>query len=109
MSTLDDKLLPIVENILESNNNKDVYDLSLIQLYTLYRISSCLYYHYDKSIMPDGKFDLICKTLLDNYDPAWVHVTKDELKAGTGFSIRHGTTTHNICNLIIRLEEVITK
>jgi hypothetical protein len=69
--------------------------LSLIELTTLYVISSRLYYEHDEPILEDTKFDGLCKYLLDNFEEIqnskvyYKHLfTKDALKAGTGFSLK---------------------
>lgn len=98
-----EEVLHLTVDSIVTNNSKDLNALSLRQMYVLYSISSLLYYQYDKSMMSDSKFDHICKLLLDNYDPEIIHVSKEDLKAGTGFSIKHGTTSHNICQTMMRL------
>lgn len=90
--------------VINENSQRELSDLSLRQKYVLYMVASCLYYHYDKAFMEDSKYDLICKDLLEDYDPDIVHVDKELLKAGTGYSLVYGTTTHNICNTLIRRE-----
>lgn len=84
------------------NSTKKLEELSLRQKYVLYRVSSCLYYHHNKSLFSDTYYDSLCKNLLDNYDSEIIHVDKELLKAGTGYSLSYGTTTHNICNTLIR-------
>jgi hypothetical protein len=102
MSTYKDLLHSIATRVLE-NSHRDLKDLSLREKYTLYRVSSCLYYIHDTSIMSDEKFDLICKDLLDNYDPMIIHVSKKTLRAGTGYDLKYGLTTINICTNILNI------
>lgn len=67
-----------------------------IKLLTQYLMSSYLYYIRDTSVLSDDSFDLICNQLLEaledplraakiNEHPHGYIVSKDELRAGTGF------------------------
>ena len=54
---------------------------------SMYLMGAYAYYVEDDPIMSDWDFDLLAKTLLDNYDsiehPHKHLVTKDDLRAGT--------------------------
>jgi hypothetical protein len=56
-----------------------------------YMMLSYLYYEHDKQLVPDHTFDLLCKTLLNQFDSVehqhLKFVSKDSLRAGTGFDI----------------------
>ena len=56
-------------------------DLSLF-----YAITSIAYYSFDKSLISDGVYDLLCKELMGREDtPEWIE--KESLEAGTGYDI----------------------
>jgi hypothetical protein len=56
-----------------------------------YLIHSYLYYELDASIISDGEFDKLCNRLLVNWpnqQSIWKkYISKDDLKAGTGFTL----------------------
>ena len=51
-----------------------------------YLIHCYLYYKLDSAVIPDAEFDLICKKLLES-DIEHKLVSKEDLAAGTGYSI----------------------
>lgn len=67
-----------------------------IQLWNLYLVACNFYYNHPYiSIMPDHRFDLMCRYLLVRYDLIKKVIrnkelfTKDRLKAGTGFDLTY--------------------
>lgn len=64
-------------------------DLHLVKHFLL---ASFCYYHFDESPMTDDAFDRLCHRLLDRYDdidhPHLQLITKDDLRAGSGFAIK---------------------
>lgn len=71
-----------------------------------YLILSYAYYKLNKSLVSDGQFDLLCKTLLDNFDSfehKYKHlVTKDDLEAGTGFAIQYPTELEHALTIAVK-------
>ena len=62
---------------------------------SLYMVCSYAYYELDESLISDEEFDALCKDLLKNFGkikllsghPHKHFLTKENLEAGTGFSI----------------------
>lgn len=56
-----------------------------------YLLHSYLYYILDQPVIPDEEYDKICKDLYEKWDEInHLHkhlVSKDDLKAGTGYSL----------------------
>ncbi len=54
-------------------------------------MASWLYYHAEISLLSDYAFDHLCETMLNNWSDIKHHhkhiINKDDLAAGTGFSI----------------------
>lgn len=69
-----------------------IADMTPNQLLQTYLMASHLYYQRYESIMDDSCFDAICKRMVECYeDIEHDHkylVTKDDLVAGTGYTIR---------------------
>ena len=85
------------------NANKPLEELSLRQNFVLFKVTSCLYYMFNESLIEDTKYDNLCRALLDDYDPDIVHVDTASLKAGTGYTLWYGTATYNISQTLIKL------
>jgi hypothetical protein len=95
---------PIAKAIIE-NSKKPLSELSITQKFILYRMSSVLYYHFNDNMIQDTEYDLLCKDLYNNYEKIESPngITKEDLEAGTGFSIDFETNTFNIVQTIRRL------
>jgi NAD-dependent DNA ligase len=79
-----------------------------IKMIGQYLIHCYLYYICDQSIIPDEEFDQLCRDLLDKWDsiehPHKHLISKDDLKAGTGYSInilQYPDIVKNIGDLIL--------
>jgi hypothetical protein len=63
--------------------------------FIVYLMACYLYYVEDLSVLPDTQFDELCKDLLEHWDEiTHFHkhlTTKEDLEAGTGFSIKYPT------------------
>lgn len=61
-------------------------------LVSWYLMSSYLYYLHEVSLLHDHEYDLLCKELLSRWDkvehPHKHLVSKEDLMAGTGFTLR---------------------
>ncbi len=72
-----------------------------------YLMFSYLYYEKNISLIDDGEFDGMCKTLLDKLDTlTHMHkhlVKKESLTAGTGYDIKY---TNLIKDSAIKLKEI---
>ena len=70
-----------------------IWDKNPNMLIPYYLMFSYLYYEKDITLIDDGEFDQMCKTLLDKYDDLkHIHkhlVSKDDLTAGTGYGIKY--------------------
>lgn len=66
--------------------------LSIDRLVSVYMLSSYCYYHRYESILPDEDYDKVCRRLLKEYDRIEhqhkAHLCKENLKAGTAFTIK---------------------
>jgi hypothetical protein len=67
--------------------------LSGYRQYSYYLIFSYLYYEWDLTPIPDTLYDRLCNVLLSKWrrleHPHKHLTTRDDLSAGTGFSIRY--------------------
>ena len=74
-----------------------------------YLMFSYLYYEKNISLIDDGEFDKMCRTLLEKYDDLeHMHkhlVSKGDLTAGTGYGIKY---TEMIKSSAMTLERVWT-
>ena len=74
--------LPIVLSFVTGENS----------LVPWYLMASYLYYLKDISLLQDHEYDLVCKEILerwDNIDHSHKElISKDDLRAGTGFSLK---------------------
>tara|TARA_Y100001972_G_C7436334_1_gene224275 strand:+ start:60 stop:353 length:294 start_codon:yes stop_codon:yes gene_type:complete len=86
-----------------------IWDKNPNMLIPYYLMFSYLYYEKNISLIDDGEFDQMCKTLYDKYDELeHMHkhlVSKDDLTAGTGYGIKY---TEIIKNSAMTLERVWT-
>ena len=61
------------------------------RLLSIFLMASFLYYRYNRSVLTDPEYDSLCVLLLkkwDSFEHQHKHlVTKEDLKAGTGFAI----------------------
>ena len=86
-----------------------IWDKNPNMLIPYYLMFSYLYYEKNISLIDDGEFDKMCRTLLEKYDDLeHMHkplVTKGDLTAGTGYGIKY---TEMIKNSAMTLERVWT-
>ena len=84
-----------------------IWDKNPNMLIPYYLMFSYLYYEKNISLIDDGEFDQMCKTLYDKYDELeHMHkhlVSKDDLTAGTGYGINY---TEMIKSSAMALERV---
>jgi NAD-dependent DNA ligase len=84
-----------------------IWDKNPNMLIPYYLMFSYLYYEKNISLIDDGEFDKMCRTLLEKYDDLeHMHkhlVTKGDLTAGTGYGIKY---TEIIKNSAMTLERV---
>ena len=84
-----------------------IWETNPNMLIPYYLMFSYLYYEKNISLIDDGEFDKMCKTLLEKYDDLeHMHkhlVTKGDLTAGTGYGIKY---TEMIKNSAMTLERV---
>ena len=70
-------------------------NLPINQQFKQYLFCSYLYYKEDISPMPDSHYDMLCETLLKNWDNITHYhkslITKSDLEAGTGYAIQYPT------------------
>lgn len=70
-----------------------------------YLTASLLYYRYDISPVPDEEFDNWTKTLYLSYKktPTWFQkrVSLDDLRAGTGFTVKPTEKEETLCEEFI--------
>lgn len=66
---------------------------ALNKMFGLYLTCSYAYYKMDISLIPDDKYDALCKKLHEHYDDIThkykLITTPDDFAAGTGFAIRY--------------------
>ena len=84
-----------------------IWDTNPNMLVPYYLMFSYLYYEKNVSLIDDGEFDQMCKTLLEKYDDIEHFnkdlVNKENLKAGTGYDIKY---TNRIKHAAMTLERV---
>ena len=84
-----------------------IWDKNPNMLIPYYLMFSYLYYEKNISLIEDGEFDKMCRTLLEKYDDLeHMHkhlVSKGDLTAGTGYGIKY---TEIIKNSAMTLERV---
>ena len=73
--------------------NTLIENLSINRLVPYYLMSSYLYYKEDRQVLTDDEYDALCKRLLNEWDNVQhMHkylITKQDLKAGTGYAIKY--------------------
>tara|TARA_B100000941_G_scaffold177518_1_gene127124 strand:+ start:102 stop:395 length:294 start_codon:yes stop_codon:yes gene_type:complete len=86
-----------------------IWDKNPNMLIPYYLMFSYLYYEKNISLIDDGEFDKMCRTLLEKYDDLeHMHkhlVSKGDLTAGTGYGIKY---TEMIKSSAMTLERVWT-
>ena len=86
-----------------------IWETNPNMLIPYYLMFSYLYYEKNISLIDDGEFDKMCRTLLEKYDDLeHMHkhlVSKGDLTAGTGYGIKY---TEIIKNSAMTLERVWT-
>lgn len=67
--------------------------MSINQKFSIYMMSSYLYYVEHVHVITDVAFDHLCRELLDNWDsithPHKHLTTKEDLEAGTGYALKY--------------------
>ena len=70
-----------------------IWETNPNMLIPYYLMFSYLYYEKNISLVDDGEFDAMCKTLLEKLDTlTHMHkhlITKESLTAGTGYDIKY--------------------
>ena len=88
-------------------NTKKIWDKNPNMLIPYYLMFSYLYYEKNISLIEDGEFDDMCKTLLEKLDSlTHMHkhlVKKESLTAGTGYDIKY---TNLIKDSALKLKEI---
>lgn len=85
-------------------------EISVIDLHTVYLVTSLGYYELHESYITDIAYDRMCKYMLTNYEEFKSQIRYPEetlevlsLVAGTGYKIKYPPAIHEIVNAYRRL------
>lgn len=92
------------------NNGTSFDKISVIDLHTIYLVTSLGYYDLHESYISDNNYDKLCRYMLLHYEKFKGKVRhpektldKDSLTAGTGYAIKYPSAIHEIVNAYRRL------
>ncbi len=75
------------------------WDGPLSYKFSIYMVTSYLYYHLSRSVITDGEFDQLCKELdagYDDFEHQHKHlVDRGQFAAGTGYAIKYPLMVRN--------------